>query len=107
MFARPHRLYVKKLTSAGLDSEGLEGRPEVEWEFWGKCRAEGRLIDRATAGKQVMVYNYYTHAIYADKGKEWIDVGTVIRVVDEKGRVRVEGDLKFFDENGMHIKMMV
>lgn len=101
----PYRLMVFVKSEAvyneadGTYTPGTEG-----WVNLSKCRDEGngggsKIV---TADSEVYVYGA---VVYLPKRCPKVAVGEKIRVTDEDGNIRIEGDTKLFKKEQLHARL--
>jgi len=100
----PYRLQIKKIQGGGQNENG-DFIPAVEiFEEVAICRDQANI-----SGRQLKLNDgtavIYDSIIHTPKGTQSLPIGTVVRVVDRDGKVRVEGGVIRSHEGQLHTRI--
>lgn len=103
----PYKLEVFVKTEAVYDPDTGTFNPGTEeWQDFGKCRDE--VNNSGTRSNQNDQIKYeYTWLIQCPKNLKPISIGATIRVTDDKGNERMNGDVLRVRYDQMHARIWV
>lgn len=101
----PYTLWVFKQTESTQNPDNGEwsGGSE-EWVNLSKCRDEGNGGGRSivTEDSQVYVFNA---VVYLPKNCPKVNLGESVKVIDEEGNVRIQGENKLHKKEQLHSRL--
>lgn len=101
----PYKLMVLKKTEGTYNPDNGSFTPGTEeWLNYSNCRDEGNGGGSKIVTEDSDVY-VYGAVVYMPKSCPKVATGELIRVIDQEGNVRLEGNNKLFKKEQLHARL--